>query len=409
VGYGTSGLIYSCTDAGLWFLLLHLLGLRDHARLFRWTRIAAIVAIGCQVLEGSEQLFDWTRAPRFFLFADVGLTIPSLLLEVWPILLVIVALRKPLDPARWMVAIFAMLANVVSNAVSWFDLGNRWTGWTFAHRITAPLFTIYGNPFDAETILNTLLLASIVYAVWRYEREQRRRQNRLDEEFRNAQEVQRVLIPEDLPALPGFAITTAYRPAQEVGGDFFQLIPLAKNGALLVLGDVSGKGLHAAMTVALIVGAVRSAAETTDDPAQILAALNRRLHGRLRHGFATCLVLRLSADGACSVANAGHLPPFVNGSELDVPAALPLGLVPEAEYEPLHLRLAAGEQLTLFTDGLLEARNPAGDLFGFERVAGLLAAQPDAARIADAAQEFGQDDDITVLTLSLVPALAPAD
>lgn len=221
--------------------------------------------------------------------------------------------------------------------------------------------------------------------------------------------MQRVLIPEDLPALPGFAITTAYRPAQEVGGDFFQLIPLAENGALLVLRDVNGQGLHAAMTVALIVGAVRSAAEVTDDPAQILAALNRRLRGRLRHGFATCLVLRLDEDGGCTVANAGRLPPFVDGRELELPAALPLGLVPEAAYEPFRFQLAPGEQFTLFTDGLLEARNPAGDLLDLNGVAGLLAAQPDAASIADAAQRFGQDDDITVLTLSLVSALEPAD
>lgn len=408
IGYGAVGMIYAGTDAALWFLLLYLLGLRGNLRLLYWTRILAVFTLATQVLEGTEQFFDWTLAPRFFLAADVGLTVPSLLVQVWAIVLIVVALRKRLDAARWMVAIFGMLTDAIGNSVSWFDLGNRWTHWTVADTITAPLFTIDGNPFNVLTIASTLLLVSIVYAVWGYEREQRRRQNHLDEEFRNAQEVQRILIPEDLPALPGFAITTAYRPAQEVGGDFFQLIPLPENRALLVLGDVSGKGLHAAMTVALIVGAVRSAAETTDDPAEILAALNRRLHGRLRHGFATCLVSRLDADGRCTLANAGHLPPWLNGREVELPPALPLGLVPEADFEQRPLQLAPGDQLALFTDGLLEARDAAGELFGFERVAGLLAQLPDAARIADAAQKFGQEDDITVLTLSLVPAAVPA-
>jgi hypothetical protein len=404
--YGTVGMIYSGTDAALWFLLLYLLGLRENPRLVQWTRICAVIAFGTQVLEGSEQLFDWTRAPRFFLLADVGLTVPSLLLQVWAIVLVVFAFRKRLDPARWLVALFAMLADAVSNANSWFDLGNRWTGWTLAGTITAPLFTIAGCPFNALTILNTLLLISIVYAVWRYEREQRRVQIRLSEEFRNAQEVQRVLIPEDLPMLPGLNVTSAYRPAQEVGGDFFQIIPLCGDGALLVVGDVSGKGLHAAMTVALIVGAIRSAIEITTDPAQILSGLNRRLHGRLRNGFATCLVMRIDGEGACVIANAGHLPPYVNGQEVQLPSALPLGLLDVAEYDSVDLQLAAGDRLAVYTDGLLEARNEAGELFGFSRVGELLATACDARQIADTAQRFGQEDDITVLTLSFaaVPA-----
>ncbi len=406
VSYGTVGMVYAATDASLWFLLLYLLGLRDHPRLVHWTRIAAIIAVGCQILEGSEQLFDWTRAPLFFLLADVGLTIPTLLLQVWAIVLVVIAFRKRLDPARWLVALFAMLADVVSNSNSWFDLGNRWTGWTFARDITAPLFTIAGNPFDALTILNTLLLVSIVYAVWRYEVEQRRLQTRLSEEFRNAQEVQRILIPEEFPTLPGIAVTSAYRPAQEVGGDFFQIIPLPGGGALLVVGDVSGKGLHAAMTVALLVGAIRSAVEITTDPAEILSGLNRRLHGRLRHGFATCLVIRLDGKGACLVANAGHPPPYLNAQEVQLPSALPLGLLDVVQYDSVDLRLGPGDCLTLYTDGLLEARNPAGELFGFARIGELLTRTQDARQIAEAAQEFGQDDDITVLTLSFAPVPA---
>jgi Stage II sporulation protein E (SpoIIE) len=406
VSYGSVGMVYSATDAALWFLLLYLLGLRENPRLVQWTRICAVIAFGSQIFEGAEQLFDWTQAPRFFLLADVGLTIPSLLLQVWAIVLVVVAFRKRLDPARWLVALFAMLADVVSNSQSWFNLGNRWTGWTFADKITTPLFTIAGNRFDALTILNTLLLVSIVYAVWRYEMEQRRLQTRLSEEFRNAQEVQRILIPEEFPTLPGIAVTSAYRPAQEVGGDFFQIIPLPGGGALLVVGDVSGKGLHAAMTVALLVGAIRSAVEVTTEPAEILSGLNRRLHGRLRHGFATCLVIRLDGHGGCILANAGHPPPYLNAQEVQLPSALPLGLLDAVQYDSVDLRLGPGDHLVLYTDGLLEARNAAGELFGFSRIGELLTRTQDARQIAETAQQFGQDDDITVLTLSFAPVRA---
>lgn len=406
VSYGTVGMVYSATDVALWFLLTYLLGLRDNRRLLRWTAFLGSIAVGCQVLEGSEQLFDWTRAPHFFLLTDVGLTIPSLLLQVWPVVLIAFALRKRLDVARWLVAVLGLLADLVSNWVSWFDLGNRWTHWSLGQWIEAPLFTIGGNGFNAIVILNTLFLLSIVYAVWRYEREQRERQTRLDEEFRNAQELQQLLIPESLPALPGMELSSAYRPAQEVGGDFFQVIPLADGGALLVVGDVSGKGLHAAMTVAMIVGALRSIVESTEDPVAILAALNRRLHGRLRYGFATCIVARIHNNGLCVIANAGHLPPYISGRELAVESSLPLGIVAESTYEAMTIRLGPGERLAVYTDGMLEARNPAGELFGFERLAELLGRPVDADRMAEVAQQFGQEDDITVLTLAMAPLQA---
>ncbi len=148
---------------------------------------------------------------------------------------------------------------------------------------------IDGNEFHADTIAETLLLLAIVYAVCRYAFDQNRRQSALESEFRSAQEIQRILIPDTLPTLPGFAITSAYRPAEEVGGDFFQLIvtesvgPNSSNAtfssSLLILGDVSGKGLKAAMSVAFIVGAVRTAAAASSDPADILTTVNSRLAG----------------------------------------------------------------------------------------------------------------------------------
>ena len=211
----------------------------------------------------------------------------------------------------------------------------------------------------------------------------------------------------DAERYPSGFDTSAYRPAQQVGGDFFQLIAQPDGSALLVLGDVSGKGLKAAMTVALIVGTIRTVADTVDDPAEILSILNRRLHGRLKDGFVTCLTLRLNAEGDGVLANAGHPAPFLNREELNLPGALPLGLDFNADYESVPFHLEVGDRLTLYTDGLLEARNAAGDLFSFDRLRALIATQPNAKQATDAAVAFGQDDDITVLTLTrLAPGIA---
>ena len=138
----------------------------------------------------------------------------------------------------------------------------------------------------------------------------------------------------------------------------------------------------------------------TRAPGKILAGLNEMLQGRLHSGFATCVVLRLDADGACAVANAGHLSPFLNGQEMDLPGALPLGLSAETEYTETSVTLEVGDRLTLYTDGLVEARNEQGEMFGFARVAALFAARPDAAAAAEAAVRFGQDDDVTVLVVA---------
>jgi serine phosphatase RsbU (regulator of sigma subunit) len=246
------------------------------------------------------------------------------------------------------------------------------------------------------------LLLAVVYAVWRYESEQRQRQSLLDEEFRNAQELQRVLVPQSLPEVDGFTVTSAYLPAQEVGGDFFQIIPLHEGGTLAVVGDVSGKGLRAAMTVSLIVGALRTLVRTTNDPAKVLDGLNEMLQGRLHGGFVTCVVLRLHEDGTCVIANAGHLAPFLNEQEIELPGALPLGLSIDATYTETPVTLSVEDRLTLYTDGLVEARNEQGELFGFARVAALLAQRPDASAAVEAAVRFGQDDDVTVVSLSHV-------
>jgi serine phosphatase RsbU (regulator of sigma subunit) len=110
--------------------------------------------------------------------------------------------------------------------------------------------------------------------------------------------------------------------------------------------------------------------------------------------------MRLDTDGNCTIASAGHPAPFLNKRELTLPGALPLGLMPDSHYEETTVRLAAGDHFALYTDGLLEARSISGELYGFERLETLLSTQPNAAQATEAAVNFGQDDDITVLTLT---------
>ncbi len=245
-----------------------------------------------------------------------------------------------------------------------------------------------------------MLLIAIVYAVVRWSTEERRQQADLEQEFKNAREIQQVLIPEKLPAVPGFTLTSAYRPAKEVGGDFFQIIPLEGGSTLVILGDVSGKGLKAAMAVSLIVGAVRALADDYPGPSQLLTQLNRGLCGRMQGGFATCLILLLRPDNSCSLASAGHPAPFLNQHEIDLPGALPLGVSHTATYLQSEFTVRAGDHFALYTDGLLEARSQSGELYGFDRLEGLFASRTNAAEATEAAVNFGQDDDITVLTLT---------
>jgi phosphoserine phosphatase RsbU/P len=222
-------------------------------------------------------------------------------------------------------------------------------------------------------------------------------QVRVSAEFEAAREVQQRLVTTP-PTVPGFQIEGVYLPATQVGGDFYRILPEEEGGILVVVGDVSGKGLPAAMTVSAIIGSLRTL--STAAPAEILRILNLSLAGDLRGGFVTCLAARLHPDGSCTLANAGHVAPYINGVELAIDNGLPLGLSAESVYPEMTFTLPPGAQLTVITDGVVEARNTQGELFGFERTAAI--STESAESIARAASTFGQEDDITVLTLELV-------
>jgi sigma-B regulation protein RsbU (phosphoserine phosphatase) len=262
--------------------------------------------------------------------------------------------------------------------------------------------SIQGGPnlFDVAFFLFGICLSVVLaYRAWK----EWRTRDSLQAEFETAREMQQRLVP---PAVdvPGFHIESAYQPAAHVGGDFFYIRPDEQASVLVVVGDVSGKGLKAAMTVSSIIGALRTMPVLA--PARILAALNRGLVGQMGGGFVTCCVARIGADGAATIANAGHLSPYLAGTELLVAAGLPLGILAGAEYEESHFQLRPGQPLTFLSDGVIEARNQNGELFGFERTRAVSTAS--AEEVAHAAQAFGQEDDITVLTVIRTADLNPA-
>ena len=245
----------------------------------------------------------------------------------------------------------------------------------------------------AAAIANALLCAEMVDAA--------RARAAFAAELQAASTVQQLLLQSASRPTPGFTVESVYLPASEVGGDFF-FVSSAPDGSLTaIVGDVSGKGLTAAMRVAMILGALRR--ETSHDPDAILYGLNNALIAKGQLGFTTACCIRVSLSGEFTLANAGHIAPYLSGCELDTPPALPLGLLPNQVYPAVHGKLAQSERLVLLSDGVLEARAPDGDLYGFERLPGLTLLP--AQQIADIAQRFGQEDDITVLTLSLTLAL----
>ena len=256
---------------------------------------------------------------------------------------------------------------------------------------------------DVAGFLSTLTLAVII--LLRFST-MSRRQAQLDGELAAAHEVQKVLVPEHRSTIPGFTIESVYEPAQQVGGDFFQILPAGEGGMVIVVGDVAGKGLPAAMLVSVLVGAISGLSEYTQDPAELLVGLNERLVGRSGDGFSTALAAHIAADGRVTIANAGHLSPYLDGKELELPGALPLGVVAGVHYLTSQFRMEPGSRLTFYSDGVIEAQNQKGDLLGFER--GLELSRQPAAAIVEAAIKFGQQDDITVVAIQRAEAISVA-
>lgn len=226
-------------------------------------------------------------------------------------------------------------------------------------------------------------------------------QARAAAELEAAQRVQSLLLRSAYAEEDRFGIEADYRPAAEVGGDLFHTMKV-NSSTRIVVGDVSGKGLGAAMLVSAVIGALDVMCGT--DPADVLRQLNELLLKRQQSGFVTCLCVLLSPKGMVRLASAGHLPPYLDGQELSLDNGLPLGLTPDASYTETSFQLLPNAQLTLLSDGVVEARSASGELFGFDRTREI--SRRSAKAIADIAARFGQEDDITVLTVAHLPASA---
>jgi serine phosphatase RsbU (regulator of sigma subunit) len=257
------------------------------------------------------------------------------------------------------------------------------------------LFFVYGISIPLSRVATLTSLAIISVLMLRRFLQGQRQREQWKLEMEQAQHVQQLLIPAAPPLTPGFTVESVYLPAQQVGGDFFQVLPADDGSLLIVVGDVSGKGLKAAMTVSAIIGALRGC--TLRKPSEVLAHLNRVLHGQIT-GFATCAAALIDPEGEVRLANAGNLAPYRNGEELPIDSGLPLGIVAESDYSETTYHLEPGDRLTFVSDGVVEATNQKKELFGFDRTQAI--SNQSATVIAAAAQEFGQSDDISVLSVT---------
>ena len=343
-------------------------------------------------------LLLWVGAINFFPYQGVeaALLVPATF--VLPVLL-FVWYRQGNREAGWLIV--PTLLPLLSVCVVDLGLIGMWVG---SRPLASVLNRVPLGPlsFRVDDPPNLIYLFAICIVVFLRFNSVSHQQARNAAELDAAREIQQRLVPLRLPAVPGYRMQAAYLPAQEVGGDFYQVLEQRDGSTLVLVGDVSGKGLKAAMTGVLAIGAARTLASEELSPGMLLKRLNEEMTGSQDGGFITCLCAHITRDGSATFANAGHLAPYRNGVEIALVSGLPLGIATAIEYPETKVKIEPGESLMLLSDGVVEARNAAGELFGFERTRAISAQSAEA--IALAAQDFGQEDDITVLSLTVVPA-----
>jgi serine phosphatase RsbU (regulator of sigma subunit) len=237
---------------------------------------------------------------------------------------------------------------------------------------------------------------------------------RIEQELRTAQYIQQSLLPKEVPALPGWQIAKYYRPAREVGGDFYDFHAFEDGRLGIVVGDATDKGVSAALLMATTCTMLRTAAQGLSSPGEVLARVNDLLHASIPAGmFATCFYAMLDPEsGRLCYANAGHEWPYRRNSkgvdELKA-TGMPLGMMPGSCYDEQEVTLAPGEGLLLFSDGLVEAHNAQRDMFGLPRLSALVRGGSAGSELIDfllkelttfAGENWEQEDDVTLMTLN---------
>jgi serine phosphatase RsbU (regulator of sigma subunit)/ketosteroid isomerase-like protein len=242
---------------------------------------------------------------------------------------------------------------------------------------------------------------------------QARERERVEQDLRVAQRIQQASLPEEVPELEGWQINPYYKPARAVGGDFYDFLELEDGRLGLVVGDATGHGVPAALVMSTTCGMLRAVALTVDSPGEVLARVNEALSARIPPNmFVTCFYAILDLkSGSLRYANAGHDLPYVRrGGDAEelMARGMPLGLIPGMFYEEKKTSLEAGEAALFYSDGLVEAHNPGGEMFGFPRLRSLLAEHDGEGLLVDFLMEelysftgdgWEQEDDITLVTL----------
>lgn len=265
-----------------------------------------------------------------------------------------------------------------------------------------PSPTVDAGPFriDVRSLPGIIFVFVTLFVLYLRYRDERARQEAVDQDLAAARRMQEQLLSCTSNEPKGFTIDAIYSPAREVGGDFYRTVCLEDGSLLAIVGDVSGKGLDAAMLVAVVLGSLAN--ETHRSPASLLAYLNNAVMGRTAGGFITACCARFYLDGRVVLANAGQISPYIDGRELELDNGLPLGISPDAVYSESEIH--ADGPVTFVSDGVVEAIDHKGELLGFDRTATL--SSRSAAEIAEAAQRWGQADDITVLKITTQPTTA---
>jgi serine phosphatase RsbU (regulator of sigma subunit)/predicted ester cyclase len=245
----------------------------------------------------------------------------------------------------------------------------------------------------------------------RLEQEER---ERIDQELQVARRIQHASLPEEVPTLEGWQISPYYQPAREVGGDFYDFHFLSEGRVGLVVGDATGKGVPAALVMSTTCGMLQLAARALDSPSpgEVLEQVNETLFARIPSNmFVTCFYAILEPkSGPLSYANAGHDLPYLwrAGAAQELRArGMPLGLMPGMHYEQKQIVLQKGDSTLLYTDGLVEAHDPKGEMFGFPRLQVLVSEHAEEERSLQEAlleelysfvgEGWEQEDDITLL------------
>jgi serine phosphatase RsbU (regulator of sigma subunit) len=285
---------------------------------------------------------------------------------------------------------------------------------TFVLGITSGL-AFFALPTAAIGLWATAFVRQVAAVAETSERLRRAEEDREREaqELRAARVIQQQLLPKELPSLPGWRLASYYQPARAVGGDFYDFLELPDGQLAIVTGDVTDKGIPAALVMTTTHSIFRGDAPGLVSPGAVLEQANNRLYPDIpAHMFVTCLYAMLDpVGGRLRYANAGHNLPYVATADgvTELRArGMPLGAMPDMTYEENEAYLAPGESILLHSDGLVEAHNPAGEMFGFPRLQEIVESSSGSEHLIDecltelrefVGSDWEQEDDITLVTL----------